>query len=170
MDRLFRPRRMLLLLLSFLFLVGGFGFFLFWSPASKQVGLRFLAYTNNGYARIALFEITNHSEHAATWTLRAKGRPLDYRVAVTELIETNGEMRHVGSGGPLTLFGHDSLQFGTDELESTEKKVWVSLRPHPMTETALLRERWSGWLYRLGWHSGAYRLKLGARVDGPTLP
>ena len=90
---------------------------------------------------------------------------------MTELIETNGELRHIGSGGPLNLFGHDSLQFGTDELKPTEKKVWVSIQPYPMTRIGLQRERLSRWLDRLGWHRGASLAKpRGTRVDGPVLP
>ena len=169
MRRLFQHRRVLLLL-SLLILVGGVGTFFDWSPSRKQVELRFLTYTNNGFARIALFEITNHSAAAVSWTLYADGRPLNYRVAVTEVIETNGEMRHIGSGGPLNLFGHDSLQFGTDELKPTEKRVWVSIQPYPMTRTGLQRERLADWLYRLGWHSGAYGVKRETRVDAPVLP
>ena len=156
------------MLLSLLLLVGGIG--IFQSPSGKQVGLRFLAYTNNGYDRIALFEITNHSATAVTWTLYADGRPLSYRVAVSEVIEPNGEMRHIGAGGPLNLFGHDALQFGTDALKPTEKKVWVGILPFPITRTGLRRERLADWLYRLGWHRGAYAMKSGTRVDGPVLP
>jgi hypothetical protein len=162
-------RRLALLLLTLLMLVGVAGAFLGW-PARKEVGLRFLSYTNNGFARIALFEITNHSTGAVTWTLYADGRPLDYPVPVTEVIETNGEMRHIGSGGPLNLFGHDSLQFGTDALKPTEKKVWVSIQPYPITRLGRQREQLSGWLYRLGWHGGAFQVKRGTRVDGPLLP
>lgn len=162
MHRLFQDRRLLLLpSLLMLALACGVCVFWDWSPSRKQVGLRFLAYTNNGFAQVTLFEITNHSADAVIWSLHADGRPLDYRVAVTELIETNGEMRHIGSGGPLTLFGHDSLQFGTDELKPTENKVWVNIRRYPMTWTGRYRERLCGWLNLT---------KRGTRVDGPVLP
>jgi hypothetical protein len=164
-------RHRILLLLTLIVLVGIVGALFCFSPhSSKAVGLKFLNCTNNGHARIVLFEITNQSADAFTWTLYADGREPNHRVAVTELMETDGQMRHIGSGGPLKLFGHDSLKFGTDELNPTEKRVWVSIQPYPMTRIGLQRERLAAWLYRLGWHSGAYAVKRGTRVDAPVLP
>jgi hypothetical protein len=152
-------------------LAGGVAMLLWPSPLSgRAVVLKFLTYTNNvGSIRVAFFEITNESAGHIEWSLHADGRSRDHRVAVTDLMETNGELRHIGSGGPLNLFSHDSLRFATDVLYPGEN-VWVEIRPYPLTSAVRWRERLAGWLCQLGWHGAAFKVKPGTRVNGPVLP
>src|SRR5678816_1927022 len=100
-----RPIRSPLGVLLMLVLAGLLIAFL-WSVSAptQPVTLKFLTYTTNGFARITLFEITSQTDEAFEWSLHADGRTPDHRVAVTELIEADGQMRHIGSGGPLNLF------------------------------------------------------------------
>ena len=159
-----------ILVLAVLALAGWAATFLWSSPlSSSQVAVTFIKYTSNAVTRVALFEITNQSEGHVEWSLYADGRERDHRVAVTDLVETNGELRHIGSGGPLNLFTHDFIQFATDEFHPGQR-VWIKIRPYPPTSGDKRRERVSGWLYRLGWRRAAFPVKPGVRVNGPVLP
>ncbi len=165
------PRRRRVILISALLVFLGLGAAILWPvPLSgRPVVLKFLAYTNNAYTRVALFEITNQSAADFRWSLHADGRELFHRVAVTELMETNGELRHIGSGGPMNLFRHDSLEFATDELSPGER-VWIEIRPYPESRAGRLRNQIAGWLQQRGWISAAFHLKPGTRVEGTLLP
>jgi hypothetical protein len=167
MQRVFQRRRVILVLASLL--LAGCAAARLWPSSNRPVVLRFLAYTNNGYTGVALFEITNQTAGNWMWSLHAKGREWNHRVAVTELMEPDGKLRHIGSGGPLSLLRHDSYQFATDELYPGET-VFIRIKPCLETGVVRLRERLTGWLQRHRWPRAASRVMPGTRVNGPSLP
>src|SRR5262245_27512383 len=69
-----------------------------WSPASPEpLTLRFLYYTNNySRQRIAMLEITNHTESPYVWRLRTESKGVNHGIGITDLMETNGALRPVG--------------------------------------------------------------------------
>src|SRR5438046_7366485 len=67
-----------------------------WRSTPEPLALRFLHYTNNeARVRIAVMEITNHTDVAYRWTLRSDAKPGSL-IWITDLVETNGELRGVG--------------------------------------------------------------------------
>jgi hypothetical protein len=132
--------------------------------------LKFLGYTNNAVTRVVLFEITNQSAVDLEWSLHIQRRPRDnHIVAVTEFIETNGVLTHVGGIGPMTLARHDSFRFATDNLHPGDR-TWVKTLPFPYTSADRWREGIAGWLYERRWQGTAARVRPGTWVYGPALP
>src|SRR6185436_18378640 len=127
-----KTRRRRVILVVVVLVLAGFVVALFWPSSHSPVVLKFLAYTNNGYTSLVLFEITNQTAADFMWSLHANGREWSHRVAVTELMEPDGKLRHIGSGGPLSLLGHDSYRFATDELDPGET-VYVRIQPYAAT-------------------------------------
>src|SRR5262245_52203757 len=101
--------------------------------STEPLALQFLYYTNNAVrARIALMEITNRAELPYEWHLRSEAKGVNSCVWVTDLVETNGELRAVGISGGINLFEHDALQFGTDDFQPG-KRLWVAIKHYPQT-------------------------------------
>src|SRR3954462_3919660 len=105
-----------------------------WSAfAPEPLTLRFLYYTNNNARqRIAMMEITNHTDSPFRWDLRSEVTGVNHVVWITDLMETNGELRGVGMSGGINLFEHDALQFGTDQFQPG-KRLWVVINHYPQT-------------------------------------
>jgi hypothetical protein len=138
--------------------------------AEQPVALRFLYYTNDAFrTRIALMEVSNRTDTPYEWNLHSHAKGVNHLVAVTTLVETNGEFRHVSpySGGP--LFGHETRQFGTDDFRVGER-FWVDIKHYPKTADELRREKLSGWLWSHGLHRAARYVRLGQQINGPVLP
>src|SRR4030095_5210387 len=105
-------------------LLGGLvtGFVWLLPPSPPAVTLRFLGYTNTGNNHVVLFHITNLAAADLEWSLHSECRPRDsYIVAVTEFMETNGVLTHVGGIGPMTLARHDSFRFGTVDVHPGDR-------------------------------------------------
>jgi len=109
----------------------------FSAPSVTPIVLSYIAHTNNGYTGVILFEVTNQTSRDFRWSLYAREREWNHRVAVTELMEPDGRLRHIGSGGPLSLFAHESCRFATDELRPGETAY---VRTEPLRPTRL--QRW----------------------------
>jgi hypothetical protein len=139
-------------------------------PSPPAVTLKFLGYTNTGYNHVVLFEITNRSAADLEWSLHIECRPRDgYIVAVTEFMETNGVLTHVGGIAPMRLPGHNSFRFATAQLHPGDP-IWLKTLPFPYTGPDRWRE-WISWrLYGHGWHRTAARVRPGTWVYGPALP
>jgi hypothetical protein len=158
--------------LAVLVIAVGLAAFLGSSMFSKQdVTLSFLGYTTNSMReRIALLEISNHSDQAVEWTLHSSAHSDNFVLAVTDLVETNGELRSVGmAGSSVTLIDHYALQFGVNELKAGER-AWIEIRPYPQTRFGHWRERLSAKLFRAGLHRIAAYVISGKRVNGPVMP
>ena len=141
-----------------------------WRFSSEPIALRFLYYTNNtGHARIALMEITNHTDSPYEWKLRSEVKGVNHSVGITDLVETNGELRPVGPFDGTVLFPQDTLQFGTDDFEPG-KRLWVAIKHVPKTPWEERRERMADWLWRFGLCRVAPYVKEGRRINGPVLP
>ena len=138
------------------------------SPA--PLVLRFLYYTNNaGRDRIAVMEISNRTDSAYEWRLHSSWEPRNQRTAITELVETNGDLRAVSPYDGDNLFGHDTCQFGTTEFQ-IGKYFWVEAKHYPKTGGELRREKLARWLWRNGLHRAAPYVRQGRRINGPVLP
>ena len=82
-------------------------------PSPPPVTLKFLGYTNTAINHVVLFEITNRSAVDLEWSLHIQRRPRDnYMVAVTEFMETNGVLTHVGGLAPMRLPRHNQPSMG----------------------------------------------------------
>ena len=83
------------------------------TPSPPTVTLKFLGYTNSAITRVVLFEITNRSAVDLEWSLHVQCRPRDgYTVSVTEFMETNGVLTHVGGLAPMRLPQHNQPSMG----------------------------------------------------------
>ena len=132
--------------------------------------LRFLYYTNNEVrSRIAVMEISNRTDVPYEWRFHSAAKAVDHLVGVSDLLETNGELRAVGPFTGCNLFGHDALQFGTDEFKPNER-FWVEIKRYPKTPGELRREELSGWLWRHGWRRVSPYMGQGRRINGAVLP
>jgi hypothetical protein len=159
-------------ILAVLVIIGGAAAFLGSSIFSKaEVTLKFMGYTTNSMReRIALLEISNRSDRPVEWALHSSAQSDNFLVGVSDLVETNGELRSVGMvGSSITLFDHDALRFGVNELKPGER-AWAEIRPYPQTSSGRWRERFSSTLFRLGLHRIAAYVRSGKRVNGPVLP
>lgn len=141
------------------------------APFSQEpLELRFLYYTNNAVQeRIALMEITNRSTSAYEWKLGSDAKPANHNVAVSDLMETNGELRAVSPYNGGNLFEYDALRFGTDDFQPG-KRLWVSIQHYPPTRVERWRAAWSSWLERRGFRRLAPTVRQGRRINGPVLP
>jgi hypothetical protein len=140
-----------------------------WRFAPEPLALRFLHYTNNeARVRIAVMEITNRTDAAYRWTLRSDANPGSL-VWITDLVETNGELRGVGISGGVNIFGRDALQFGTDDFKAG-KQLWVEVDHYPKTGGEQFREKLSDRLWRTGLLRAALHMRKGHRINGPVLP
>jgi len=138
--------------------------------AKQPVALRFLCYTNNeGRTRIVLMEISNRTDAAYQWQFHSDAKGVNHLVAVTDLMETNGELRSVGPYSGDNLFGHDARQFGTSDFRAGER-FWVEIKHYPNTEGELRREKLSGWFWSHRLYRIAPYVRLGQRINGPALP
>ena len=138
----------------------------------EPLALRFLYYTNNAARqRIALMEITNRVDSPYRWSLRseAEARGVNHEVWITDLVETNGELRGVGISGGVNLFPHDALGFGTDDYQPG-KRLWVVINHYPPTRGERQREKFSHWLERRGFRRLAPYVRESKRIYGPVLP
>jgi hypothetical protein len=132
----------------------------------EPLELRFLYYTNNEMrSRIAVLEITNRSDTSYEWHLRSGHKGVNYVVAITDLVETNG-LRGVLMGGGLHLFEHDALQFATDDFRPGQR-LWVAIKHHPKTSDERWLEKMSSWMERCGLRRGAEHLREGRKINGP---
>jgi hypothetical protein len=144
--------------------------FWLWPPSPEPLGLRFLYYTNNAMRdRIAVMEITNRSDSPYRWSLRSETEGVNHDVLITDLVETNGELRGVGMGGGINLFEHDALQFGTDDFQRG-KRLWVVIQHYPATRGERGLEKLSFWLERCGLRRFAPDVRETRRIYGPVLP
>jgi hypothetical protein len=144
----------------------------FWdSMFTKQpLALRFLYYTNNEVrSRIAVMEISNRTDEPYEWRFHSCAKGVNHVVGVSDLLETNGELRAVSPFTGCSLYGHDTLQFGTDEYQAGEQ-FWVEVKHYPRTAGDLRRDKLSGWLWRHGWYRASPYVELGRRINGPVLP
>jgi hypothetical protein len=139
-------------------------------PSPPTVTLKFLGYTNSAITRVVLFEITNRSAVDLESSLHVQYRLRDgLIIAVTEFMETNGVLTHVGGLAPITLPRHNSFRFATAQLHPGDR-IWLKLLPFPYTGPDRWRE-WISWrLYGRGWHRTAARVMPGTWVYGPALP
>ena len=163
-----RARVAILLILTITVLLMAY----FCDPISgeRPLVIRFLYYTNNAArARIAVMEISNRTDTPYHWTLHSDAKGASHVLAVTDLIDPNGQLRAVSpcSGG--TLFDHAMLRFGTDDFE-IGKRFWFKVTHYPKTADELRRERVSAWLWRCKLRLAASYVAPGQRINGPVPP
>jgi len=140
-------------------------------PASQPLELKFLGYTNDAVGtRIALLEITNHSDSAYEWRLHTDARGWDFAPAVTHLAERDEPLRNVtvGAGG-LNLFEHDFLRIATDAVQSGAR-LSLEIKHYPRTGWEKQRYGFARTLDRFRLYYLAGQLRSGKRVNGPALP
>ena len=138
------------------------------SPA--PVVVRFLRYTNNtAGVRVALLEITNRSNTAFAWHLRSDARTRDFILGLSDLMETNGELRNYGGAGSFNIFERDFLQFTIEEFRASDR-IWVELHHYPKTAGERRRQLWADWIERRGLRQMSIYVRAGLRVTGPVLP
>jgi hypothetical protein len=164
-------RRAAVAILLFLSLTGllvtGFGDSMY---TKQPLALRFLYYTNNQVrSRIAVMEISNRTDEPYEWWFRSCAKGVHHLVHVSDLLETNGELRAVSPFTGCSLFGHDALQFGTDEYQAGEQ-FWAEVKHYPKTRGERWRERFSWELERCGLRRLASYVREGRRINGPVLP
>ena len=115
-------------------------------------------------------ELSNRTDSAYEWHFHSHAKAVNHLVAVTQIRENSkDEFRDVSpySGG--NLFGHDTLQFGTDDFRVGER-FWVEAKHYPKSAGELRREKLSGWLWSRGLRFVAPHVEVGQRIHGPVLP
>ena len=114
-------------------------------------------------------EISNLTDVPYEWKFHSGAKDINHDVGVSELMETNGELRPVSPFTGCNLFEHDVLQFGTDEFHPGER-FWVEVKHYPKTASERRREALSYWLERRGLRRLAPYVRKGQRVNAPALP
>lgn len=158
----------LLMVLTFIFFLASRFWESLFSP--PPLTLRFLYYTNNTVRdRIAVMEVSNRTDKPYQWSLRSHSKPVDHLVAVTDLVETNGQLLPVSPYNGDNLFGHDARQFGTTDFKSGEQ-FWVEANHYPKTSAEIRRAKLAGWFWKIGLRRVAPYVGQGQRIHGPELP
>ena len=138
--------------------------------SAPPLALSFLFYTNINGQRIPVMELSNRTDSAYQWSFHSRAKAVNHLVAVTEIREKpNEEFRHVCPYSGDNLFGHDTVQFGTDDFRVGEQ-FWVEAKHYPKSSSEVRREKLSGWLWSHGLRFVAPHVQVGQQIHGPVLP
>ena len=139
------------------------------SQGPPPLSLRFLFYTNITGQRIAMMELSNRTDSAYEWIFHSRSKAVNHQVSVSKVKPSSEDEFYDVTINGSNLFGHDTIQFGTDEFRVGEQ-FWVEAKHYPKSASELRREKLSGWLYSHGLRSVAPYVRIGRRIHGPVLP